>query len=118
MVSENWLPGWQATVRREGDEASAPAPVLRADLTFLGVPLDSGHSVVELSYRPASVRLGLLISGITLALLFGALVWLARARRRALGAQRCMKTYQLHSPPICAHCRGKSAVLRPVCRSG
>ena len=83
MVSENWLPGWQATVRREGDEESAPAAVLRADVAFLGVPINPGHSVVELTYRPASVRLGLMISGVTLALLLGVLVWLTRSRVRA-----------------------------------
>ena len=84
MVSENWLPGWQATVRHEGYEESASVPVLRADVVFLGVPLNPGHSVVELTYRPASVRLGLMISGVTLALLLGVLVWLTRSRGRAV----------------------------------
>ena len=77
VVSENWLPGWQATIQ-EGD-LRTEAPVLRTNLTFLGLPVGAGEQTVELSYRPASVRWGLLISGLTILLLAGAMV--VRRRR-------------------------------------
>ena len=129
MVSENWSPGWQATVRHEGDEEFASVPVLRADVAFLGVPLNPGHSVVELTYRPASVRLGLMISGVTLALLLGVLVWVARSRSRAVrvwdprpgritvdedsGVGRSLRE-ATHRPARAV----VAAIFRTVCRSG
>jgi hypothetical protein len=67
VVSENWMPGWEATVVNGGVRRNVP--VLRTDLTFLGLPLMAGESTVELTYRPASVRLGLLVSAATLLLL-------------------------------------------------
>ena len=75
VVSENWLPGWQATIQ-EGGPSAAPveAPVLRTNLTFLGLPVAAGEQTVELSYRPASVRWGLLIGGLTILLLACALI--------------------------------------------
>jgi len=71
IVSENWLPGWRAAVRRPGDPAATSAAVVRADLTLIGVPVPPGESTVELSYRPASVAIGLLISAASALLLFG-----------------------------------------------
>jgi 4-amino-4-deoxy-L-arabinose transferase-like glycosyltransferase len=91
VISENWMPGWQATVRRPGEEASSPTPVLRADVAFLGVPVGPGDSIVDVSYRPASVRVGLLISGALLALLALALawrIWHGRAEGQAQGTAR------------------------------
>jgi uncharacterized membrane protein len=70
VVSENWMPGWEATVVNGGVRRNVP--VLRTDLTFLGLPLMAGESTVELTYRPASVRLGLLVSAATLLLLAAA----------------------------------------------
>ncbi|MGE5603741.1 MAG: glycosyltransferase family 39 protein [Nitrososphaerales archaeon] len=67
VVSENWMPGWEAVVVNGGGRRDVP--VLRTDLTFLGLPLMAGESTVELNYRPASVRLGLLLSAATLLLL-------------------------------------------------
>ncbi len=63
VVSQNWLPGWQA------HSGGKTVPVLRADLTFLGIPVSPGEEQIRLSYRPASVRYGLLISGLTLLIL-------------------------------------------------
>lgn len=67
VVSENWMPGWQAMLTSAG--STRPASVLRTDLTFLGLAVPPGDSMVELRYRPLSVRLGLLISMLTLLLL-------------------------------------------------
>ncbi len=69
MVSENWMPGWRATVQRSGEQAQRDVPVVRADLTFLGVPVRPGESTIELTYWPDSVRFGLAISGVALLLL-------------------------------------------------
>ncbi len=94
VVSENWLPDWHATIQ-DGDPStplramqaspaqdasSVEAPVLRTNLTFLGLPVAAGEKTLELSYRPASVRWGLLISGLTIVLLAGAMV----VRRRGV----------------------------------
>jgi hypothetical protein len=68
VASENWMPGWQAVERGEGAAVRA-LPVTRADLTFLGVPIGPGDVTIDLAYRPASVRVGLVISSITLGLL-------------------------------------------------
>lgn len=82
VVSENWLPGWQARVH--AGERWTTVPVLRTNLTFLGLRLYAGEQTVELRYRPASVRGGLLISGLTVILVAGALV-LRRVRMNLPG---------------------------------
>lgn len=71
VVSENWMPGWQATRYGMGvqGEPAELLPVLRANLTLLGIPIPPGEIALELVYRPDSVRYGLLVSGTTLALL-------------------------------------------------
>jgi hypothetical protein len=71
VVSENWMPGWKATRYDVGTERGTgqPLPVVRANLTLLGIPLPPGESSIELVYQPDSVRYGLLVSGTTLALL-------------------------------------------------
>ncbi len=79
IVSENWMPGWRALRRDEGAQA---LPVSRADLTFLGVPVPAGEWEIELAYQPDSVRLGLLISGLSLALLCVVSIWRWRWGRR------------------------------------
>ncbi len=79
VVSENWMPGWRATLAANGVTAAQPVPVWRADLTLLGVPVPPGTSTIELVYQPDSVRLGLVISGATLA--FVLLLAIVRHRR-------------------------------------
>ena len=59
VISENWMPGWQT---------SPPLPLVRTDLTLIGIVLPEPTVEFELIYRPDSVRLGLLISGVTLLL--------------------------------------------------
>ena len=80
VVSENWLPGWHATVQPAGATSVQQAPVVRADVALLGVPIGAGQSTVDLEYRPSSVRYGIIISIASLFLLgLGALlVWLRR----------------------------------------
>jgi hypothetical protein len=65
MVSENYYPGWTATIDGK------PAAVHRADLSLMGVPLPAGATKVELTFASASYERGKLITliGIGLALL-------------------------------------------------
>ena len=72
VVSENWMPGWRARSNK------AALPVMRADLTFLGIPVSAGATQIELVYRPTSVMVGLALTLATLALL--AIVWFWRRR--------------------------------------
>ncbi|MGC8782331.1 MAG: glycosyltransferase family 39 protein, partial [Anaerolineae bacterium] len=84
IVSENWLPGWRATIRRPDEATAAAVPVVRADLTLLAAPVPPGESTVELIYRPASVQIGLLIGAATLLALGLTLIW----RRARFGLRR------------------------------
>ncbi len=70
LISENWMPGWRIVAREwpAGAPAALTAP-LRANLTLLGVPIPAGRVVFDLVYQPDSVRTGLWIGGVTLALL-------------------------------------------------
>jgi len=70
-----WAPGWTASVD------GRPTPVLRANGIFRAVAVPAGRHVVELAYRPASVRLGFAVTGLAWALA-GAIAVRRRARRR------------------------------------
>ena len=52
VVSENYYPGWQATV------AGKPVPLGRADLSFIGVALPEGAQQVELTFASSSYERG------------------------------------------------------------
>ncbi len=80
VLSENWMPGWQAW-RADGGGREA-APVLRANLTFLGLAVPAGESEWELVYWPTSLRIGLLIgAGTLLLLLVGGVASRVKLRR-------------------------------------
>ncbi len=77
VVSENYYPGWRATV--DGKSARLG----RADLTLIGVELPAGAKSVELTFESASYQVGKTITWIALAvglLAFGAGWWLDRRR--------------------------------------
>jgi hypothetical protein len=63
FLSENWHPGWSATVD------GRPATVLRAQHTLIGVPLAAGARLVELVFRDPKYPLGRAITLGTLLLL-------------------------------------------------
>ena len=65
IVSENWYPGWSATVD------GRPATVARADYTLIGVPLTAGARRVELSFADPNYARGKIITGIALVLTLG-----------------------------------------------
>jgi hypothetical protein len=69
VVSEVYSEGWQATVDGQ------PAPILPADHALQAIPLTTGEHVVALRYAPASLRIGLLISGIAALAMLVVFIW-------------------------------------------
>jgi len=80
IVSENYYPGWTATVDGK------PTPVGRADYTLIGVALPAGGRVVDLRFGEESFELGktftLVALGVTGLLIVGGV---ATERRRPRG---------------------------------
>jgi len=74
VLGEWYYPGWRARVDGE------PGSVLRADYGLRAMPLEAGQHEVVLRFRPTSVTVGGLISGVTLLLVLLAMLW---RRRRA-----------------------------------
>jgi hypothetical protein len=56
VVSQAHYPGWKAWVD------GAPAPLLRADYAFVGVPLGTGVHGVRLAFRPTAPLFGVAVS--------------------------------------------------------
>jgi hypothetical protein len=76
VLTDLYHPGWRARV--DGVET----PVWRADYFFRGVPLAPGAHEVELVFDPLSVRLGRVVSLLTLVALVGIALALWRWPRR------------------------------------
>ena len=77
VVNDSYFPGWEARV----DET--PSRIFRANVLVRGVAVPAGDHVVALSYRPASFRIGLLVSVLSGAALL--VVSTRRAYARASG---------------------------------
>lgn len=60
IVSENFYPGWQATID------GAPVEILRANLTLRAIPVRAGQHRVELVYDPLTLKIGALLTIATL----------------------------------------------------
>jgi hypothetical protein len=72
VVSENYYPGWKATVDGK------PARIGRVDYTLIGVELPAGARSVELNFTSPSYQRGKVITWIAIALgllMLGAGVW-------------------------------------------
>jgi Bacterial membrane protein YfhO len=73
VVDDAWFPGWKARI--DGVEA----PVLRANVYFKGVWVPETAQRVELTYEPASLRIGAMVSVaaliVTAALLIRGRIW-------------------------------------------
>jgi uncharacterized membrane protein YfhO len=60
-TNRTFAPGWRADI--DGEEVA----VRQSNLAFMAVDVPAGKHIVELSYRPHSLLLGLWISLLTLA---------------------------------------------------
>jgi len=69
VLADTFYPGWEATVN------GTPQPIRRFEQSQRAVALPAGDNEVVFHYRPASVRLGALVSGLGLLAALG--VWLA-----------------------------------------
>lgn len=83
VVTENYYPAWR--VRVDG----RPAPLLRVNLAFRGVPVPAGRHQVEFVFRSDLFRRSLGLSAIAGALAIGLLLgpWLRLPRRRPGGGE-------------------------------
>lgn len=76
FLSDQDYPGWQAWVN------GVPAPILRANHAFRLIAVPGGRSTVLFRYRPFTVRLGLVCSLVSLALLLAFLVLRSTSKLR------------------------------------
>ena len=75
-MSDRDYPGWEATVD------GSPQPIVTANYLFRAVRLPAGPHRVEFVYRPRSVRLGLIATGLGWVFVLGVgLVTVVRGRR-------------------------------------
>lgn len=74
VISEIFYPGWVATID------SQPARIYQTNYLLRGISLPPGKHMIEMRYSPRSVRVGGVISGLTLMILAGLLVYAWRAR--------------------------------------
>lgn len=82
VLADQWNAGWEARVN------GRVTPILVVDHAFRGVVLAKGSSEVEYRYRPASLRRGLALAGVTaLILLTWAAIGAWGLRRRSTRAQ-------------------------------
>jgi len=75
VLTDSYYPGWRAWVD------GAPATIYRVNYGFRGIPVPTGSHTVELRYEPATFRVGMFLSLLTLAALAGAAVTLYLRRR-------------------------------------
>jgi hypothetical protein len=76
VVTESWYPGWVA--RLDG----VVAPVSPADLAFRAIVVPPGSHHIEFSYEPASVLIGLWISGSSVVVMAAGGAWLLMRNSR------------------------------------
>jgi hypothetical protein len=83
LLTDAHYPGWEATI------GGRPVPVYQADGLFRGVVIPAGVHEVEFSYRPHSLRAGIMISlaGGALLLAMVLLLWGTRPAEYSPGEQ-------------------------------
>jgi len=74
VLADGYDPGWKA--RLDGQSAD----VLRADVGLRAVAVPAGAHVLEMTYRPAAVMIGLVVSILSLLAAAGAVAVTSRAR--------------------------------------
>lgn len=73
VLTDTWFPGWRA--RLDGRDV----PILRADHAFRAVPLPAGEHRVEFVYRPTSLWIGLVVTGIAAPAVLVLALWRRRS---------------------------------------
>jgi len=73
VLTDTFYPGWQATID------GTAVPILRAKPCFRALRLEAGQHRVEFAYRPTSLRVGVVLSSLSLLI---ALLSLARSSRQ------------------------------------
>lgn len=68
IISETWVPGWQAWVDGQ------PTDVVRANETVLGIPLAAGDHHVRVVFEPPAFAVGAAVSLVTMILAGGILL--------------------------------------------
>jgi hypothetical protein len=81
VLSDLHYPGWELTVETAGHKQSQP--ILRTNRVMRGVLLPAGEHHLVYRYRPRSVLVGAIISGLTLLSLVGVTAVLYRRRQTA-----------------------------------
>ncbi|MBC7791012.1 MAG: hypothetical protein H7Z74_13780 [Anaerolineae bacterium] len=79
VVSENYYPGWRATV--DGKPAAAD----RADFTLIGVALPTGARIVDLTFESRPYQVGKTITLLAIAISLGLAIWGIFLERRRRG---------------------------------
>jgi len=77
VLSDTYYPGWIATVD------SREVPILKVNLAHRGVALPPGTHRVVFAYRSPTVRRGMMLTGVGVALLAGAALFLTVGLRRS-----------------------------------
>lgn len=72
VVSQNFYPGWKATVN------GSSAPVFPADHALTGIAVPAGNYEVHFEFQPASFKLGALLSLVSVIVLGGLFVFVRR----------------------------------------
>ncbi|HWP42301.1 MAG TPA: YfhO family protein, partial [Blastocatellia bacterium] len=77
VVSDNYYPGWEAYVD------GRPAEVFKANCTMRAVKVEPGRHVVSFEFVPATFRISIYVTAVTLALVSIALagIWIGHKRR-------------------------------------
>ncbi len=78
VLAYTYYPGWRATVDGQ------PAEILRANYAFMALPLEAGKHRVVLDYRPISLTLGALITGLSVLAIIPVVVIAWRSLDRGL----------------------------------
>jgi len=67
FISDNYFPGWEATIDPSTSSGQAETKIYRADYAFRAIPVPKGEHKIIFSYKPQSFKLGAIISLITTA---------------------------------------------------
>jgi hypothetical protein len=82
ILSDVLYPGWEATLDND------PARMCTADGVFRGVPIEAGDHLLEMNYRPGSLRLGLGLAAAAVVMIVASGVAGCRRDRATLRERR------------------------------